>query len=294
MKDIIPHPYLESWMHKRINIFPETKEQIIKRYMEQEWYFVLADNIISRLVKILKMNNQELKYGYYRAFMKLIHIFFRIHNRIEIKGIENIPKAGAIFILNHQGAQDPIILLSSLKFQVSIFTDVGTGFLADVIENLFHFVARRGKSEIMIEKMIRSILLKNRYIAIWPAGHPPTNNGSAIGQGFSGIVKVYATVNSKKNIIPFVPIIMQNCDSFWWGERRKASKIVLTVKKPIFIERTWLNQPNNKINDGGKTPREIIDFLMLSIAENLGQKKLVKNPLLERRKRERKEGKINW
>ena len=57
-------------------------------------------------------------------------------------------------------------------------------------------------------------------------------------------------------------------------------KMYFKFLKPVFVPRDWLNHPN----DGGKTPREIIDYLMLLIARVRGQKKLVKNHRLHERR----------
>ena len=51
--------------------------------------------------------------------------------------------------------------------------------------------------------------------------------------------------------------------------------------KPFFIPRDWLKHPS----EGGKTPREIIDFIMLKIGKIAGQSELIPNSRLKWRKR---------
>jgi len=57
-----------------------------------------------------------------------------------------------------------------------------------------------------VEAMIRRILLHNRFFAIWPEGHP---HKGPIEQGFSSIVRVYATLNSDRDRIPFLPVLIR-------------------------------------------------------------------------------------
>ncbi|MBD3352745.1 MAG: hypothetical protein GF364_14755 [Candidatus Lokiarchaeota archaeon] len=276
----IPYKDLQNWSHKRIKLSKEPVINKKKRYENQNKWLRLGDKLLKDLVKFIDFSNISLKWSMYKVIMHIIGFFFKIHNRIKLVGKENIPKNGAIFIANHQGAQDPIILLSAFKKPVSIFTDVGNGFIADFLENTFGFVCRRGINHVMIEKMIRTILLKNCYFAIWPEGHPPTEDGSKVGYGFSGIAKVYATINSKKNILPIVPVIFQGAESYWWGTRRKAKQIKLTICRPYYLPREWLKPPKN----GGKSPRELINFIMENIANRFGQKNLITNRLLEKRR----------
>ncbi len=180
---------------------------------------------------------------------------------------------------------------------MGVFTAIGDGMVVDILERM-GFVARLGTSGQMTEKMIRSILLRNRYFAIWPEGTP--DKGYGVMQGFSGIVKVYATLNSQSDIIPFVPVVMQVSKKPWKGKapkkrkkkgkkrrRRKwrygsrvPAKVIFHYQKPVFIPRDWLNPPN----EGGKTKREIIDAMMMGIARKLGQVELAQNPVLNHRK----------
>lgn len=292
MTDRIPYPGLESHMHKRISLPAENRREFIDRWSNQFFLLKLGDIILSKIVQITGLGDREYKYipkwAVYHVIMKIIRFFLQVHNRIEIDGLDNVPDTGAILIANHQGAQDPIIFLSAFGKPIGIFTDVGNGFIADALEHLFGFVTRRGVNYIMIEKMVRAILKKNKYFAIWPEGHPVTDDGSKVGYGFSGIIRVYATINARKNVLPIVPVWFQGAESFWWGERRRAKKVRLTFGKPYYLPREWLRNQQ----EGGKNPREIIDHIMSKIASRFGQDELASNHLLE--KRREKKGKPWW
>lgn len=271
-KKKIPFSNLESWMHKRIEIPKETKSEFLERWNHMHSIEKIIANILGRYVKRSILIKSSARWHIYKLAMKVIRLFYKIRNDIEIVGTERIPKKGGIFVLNHIVGQDVVVPFIGLMDEpISVFTSMGSGYFSDLMEVGFGWVARRKTGEIMIEKMIRSLLLKNKYIAMWPEG--TLERQGEIMQGFSGIVKVYATINTQKNILPFIPIYM--------NESHGREKIFFKVLKPFFIPREWLRHPE----EGGKTSREIIDYVMMKFAQIRRQKKLGINRLLEQRKR---------
>jgi hypothetical protein len=123
--------------------------------------------------------------------------------------------------------------------------------------------------------MVRQILLHNRYFAIWPEGHP---HPGPIEEGFSSIVRVYATLNHDRDRIPFVPVLIRGEAAVRRNVQHKPGRIEIHFFKPVFIDRQWLKP----LAEGGKTPREIIDFLMLHLARKNGQTSIAPNPRLQR------------
>lgn len=269
--DSIPFPHLQSWMHKRIPLPWETIEERNQRYLKEHKAEVIASSILSRLFKWLRLYKGNIRWVFYKFGMKLIGALYRFWNRMEIIDKHKIPDKGAIFIINHIAGQDVVMTwLSAFEKPTGVFTDMGTGWFADYMEKQFNFVVRKGNSPQMIEKMIRTILLENKYFSMWPEG--TLERQGKVMQGFSGIVRVYATINAKKDIIPFVPVFMTPSHG--------REKIVFKILDPYFIPRDWLNTPE----EGGKTPRQIIDDVMMKHAAIWGQKELAKNGVLERRR----------
>ena len=164
----------------------------------------LIEGLASRLFRMIYHFLNRNVWGIYRIVMAIEWWFYRAINHIQVRGRENIPKNGAFLIMNHIGSKDVEIIMSMFKRPLSVFTDIGEGWFADMMENVFSFVPRAGISEVMIEKMIRVLLTKNRYLAMWPEGSPshqflPNRNDPAVMEGFSGIIKVYAAVNAKRD-----------------------------------------------------------------------------------------------
>ena len=286
----IPHPELTSWMHRRIEISPLKTTDLTERYAKQIHNTQLEDAIVSRVWKWFHLSNPKVLWGFYHVFMRLIRLFLRFIHRLTVRGQENIPSQGAIFYSNHRGGKDVVVLLSIVEKPVAAFTDINNGWMADAFERFLGFIPRRGLAQDMVEKMIRTLLLKNRYLAMWPEG-TPSRHGK-IMQGFSSIVKVYAVINAKRNVIPFVPVLMRGTEengkfqkkNKGWKKKfvrdRRFRKILVEFLKPVFIPRTWLRPPQ----EGGKTPRQIIDALMMLLARKLGQDHLERNPRLEERR----------
>jgi 1-acyl-sn-glycerol-3-phosphate acyltransferase len=281
----IPHPELQSYMHTRIPVPKKTLQEKIDVYNQERGFLRLLEAISSRIFRIFYKIMPNSFWSLYRIVMGFQWFRFRLTNRIEVHGLEKIPKSGAILIINHIGSKDVIMVLSMFRLALSVFTDVGDSWYADFLEERCGFIPRRGTAEIMVEQMIQSLLTKNRFLAMFPEGSPSLDQ--QVMEGYSGIIKVYATVNSLKDRIPFVPIMLRGAEGYWsWGKgkykvkRNPFTKTIIDVFNPVYLPRTWLLPPDQ----GGKTPRDMINWLMMQLAKRKGQKELAPNPALNRRR----------
>ncbi|MHA1371455.1 MAG: lysophospholipid acyltransferase family protein [Promethearchaeota archaeon] len=289
MKDKIPYPNFRSWMHERCHLRHESLNEKRKRWRRQPVIIQALEAVISRILVHSGFLSPDTRWVTFRAFGKMFRLYFKFFNRIKFFGIKNIPKSGGIFIVNHPSVMDPAILMASVPVHFGALISWGIGWFADICDALYGFV--RFRPETMhkkVERIIRQILLKNRYFAIWPEGHPTYHD--KIEQGFSSIVRVYAVINHDKDRIPFIPVLIQGWSLdlrffvFKKGIKKKFSPIRVHILKPFFIDRNWLKPPEQ----GGKTPREIIDHVMMVLAKKNGQKQLATNPLLEFRRKKYK------
>ncbi len=289
-------PQFESHFFKRIPLKKRTRSDVLERYESQTSLERLIDYLLSVLVKMFSFLGGNRKWVLYRVLIGLMRINYKLFHRMIETGKENIPKNGAIIYLNHIREIDVVMsFISSFNAPIGVFTDMGRGLVNDILSK-FGFVSRIGKSDEMIEKMIRQILLVNRYFAIWPEGTP--DKGYGIMQGFSGFIKVYATINCKKDLIPLVPALMveripkrktlplkkKRKRKIKWRKHttRLLPALEIHYLPPFFFPREWLLP----VEQGGKSPRELADYAMMILARKVGQTQLGKNPALERRKTE--------
>jgi hypothetical protein len=128
--------------------------------------------------------------------------------------------------------------------------------------------------------MVRQILLHNRYFAIWPEGYP--NGTGRIQQGFNSIVKVYSTINTVEDRIPFMPVLLRGSNVYLHNAKPHTGPIEIHFLDPYYLPREWIT-PDHK---DFKTPREIIDIMMMKIARYACQSQLDKNRVLEHHKHE--------
>jgi len=272
----IPFPQYTSYMHERCELPRETLEERKTRWKWQPRFVIALDAVLSRMVKFFHMAKGNSKFVLFKVVIKVFRCYFRAFNQLKVHGVENVPETGCIFIVNHPGSFDPVILMTALpKIVYGAFVAWGNGWFADMIETFYGISSlRRFNRQMAIEYMIRMILTKNRYFGIWPEGHPHLG---PIEHGYSTIVPVYAAINHDKDRIPFLPVLIRGEGAHRFGVAHKMGPIEVHILKPVFIDRAWLEKPEN----GGKTQREIIDYLIMFLARKNGQKELAKNERLE-------------
>jgi hypothetical protein len=130
----------------------------------------------------------------------------------------------------------------------------------------------------MVEKMIRQVLQHNTFFAIWPEGFP--NRDGKVRQGFSSVARLYSVINCQEDKIPFLPVLIQGSGVYIYEVKVKRGPIAIRYGNPFYIPREWLKTPE----EGGKSPREITDYIMMKLAKMQKQTELVPNPRLEHRK----------
>lgn len=271
----IPRTALHSWMHDRVPLPRVTRGELRARWRRQPIVPLALDAFLSRVMKWTGL----LKPGIRHVTLKLVRGFFRwmfrILNRLHVHGADNIPETGALFYVNHPGVYDPMILLAALPKPFGALISWGNGWFSDMVERFFGFVASRGEPrEVKVEKMVHQVLTRNRYFAIWPEGHPTKHDG--VERGFSSIVRVYAVLNSRRDRVPFVPVLIRGAQVYQVNAAPHVGPIDVHILEPFFVDRAWLRPPDA----GGKTPREIVDYLMERLAHARGQRTLKPNPRL--------------
>lgn len=272
----IPRPRFTSYMHERCELPRDTLQARLVRWEQQPVPVRALDAVVSRLVKRTGIFSGIRAVVSYKVLMRFFRFYFKAFNKLAISGVHNVPKNGCIFYVNHPGSYDPIIMGASIpNITFGAFVAWGNGWFADTIDDVFGMSNMRALDrQGAIEKMIRIILQKNRFFALWPEGHP---HRGPIEQGFSPIVPVYAALNHDTDRIPFLPVLIKGEGAHRFGVSHVKGPVAIKFFKPVFLDRAWLRPPA----EGGKTQREIIDHLMLILARANGQDGLARNPRIE-------------
>jgi len=263
-------------MHERCELPVETPDEMLRRWKNQPVILQAIDAVMSRLVTWSRAMSGRRRHVTYKVVMHALKLFFRSFYRLKVFGKKNIPKTGCVFYLNHPGLDPPVLWAALAGREVGGFVVFSSDWFADAIEK-YYGITRLPlpTQEQKVEFMVRQVLLKNAFFAIWPEGHP---HKGPIEQGFSGIARVYAVLNHDKNRIPFVPVLIRG-EVDYTHILRNIAPIEIHFFPPIFLDRQWLKRPE----DGGKTPREIIDYLMDFLARKNGQATFAPNPHLDAR-----------
>ncbi len=276
----IPYPGLKSWMFQRSTVPDVPPELKIENYLKQPFGGRVVEAILSRLWKYNHVGRRNKRWVLMRGVVGFFRWWFRIFNRFKVYGREKIPDR-AIFYLNHPGSFDVLILLGVVGRPVSCFFSFGNGWFSDMLHEMMGFVSKRiyGR-DALIEMSIRRLLKDNSYFAIWPEGG--LSGGEAVKEGYSSVVRVYSVINNKRDIVPFVPVLIRGSSCYAYHFTPTTTPIDVHVLDPFFLPREWLLNPAEDTR--GKTPREIVDFLMLKLAKKRGQRELVENRGLRHRR----------
>ncbi|MHA1730429.1 MAG: lysophospholipid acyltransferase family protein [Promethearchaeota archaeon] len=277
----IPHPELKSWMFGRCEVRRVPLERKLEAYSRQPPAAKVFESIFSRVGSRLGLFGQRTRWVTFKFVVSAFRWWFRAFNRLVVKGVDRVPD-GAIFYANHPGSFDVLLLLAALRKPVSCFFSFGDGWFADLLHSVMGFVSKRPYSrDELIELSIRRLLETNSYFAIWPEGGL-SNAGEEIKRGYSSVVRVYSVVNSKRDVVPLVPVLIRGSSCYAYHFTPTTDAISVEFLEPFFLPREWLSDPGE--DPRGKTPREIVDWMMMKLARKRGQRELGENRGLERRR----------
>lgn len=119
------------------------------------------------------VKSSKLSNGVYWFFKAILYIFFKVFNRLEVIGSENVPKEGGVIMAaNHVSYLDPPVIGIALKRRVTYMAKEGLfkiPILGAVIR-LFSFPVRRGRPQPSIIKEAVKRLKRGELIVMFPEG----------------------------------------------------------------------------------------------------------------------------
>lgn len=277
----VPYPGLTSWAFSRAEVPRVPLEEKRARYLRQSPAARVVESLLSRFLARTRLDRGRGRWLLLRGVAGFFRWWFRVFNRLRVRGRAKLPDR-AIFYANHPGSFDVLLLLLAVKHPVSCFFSFGDGWFADFLHERLGFVSKcRHGRDALIELSIRRLLTFNRYFAIWPEGSLSAS-GEAIKRGYSSVARVYAVVNSHRNVVPFVPVLFRGSSCYAYHFTPTTTPVAVDFLDPFYLPRAWLRDPAR--DPLGKTPREIVDYLMHRLARAKGQRALALNKGLERRR----------
>ncbi len=165
----------------------------------------------------------------------IIRLIFRINGRLEVKGIDNIPREGGVIVAsNHISYLDPPLLGAIIPRKVTFMARRG---LFDIKVPLLRWFIHHYAFPVDREKTLPSTIkealrrLKNgELLVIFPEGRRSETGGLLEGKKGIGLIV-------SKSRVAVVPAVIQGTDRALpvGGKWLRKAKISVTFDKPLYF-----------------------------------------------------------
>lgn len=179
-----------------------------------------------------------------------LYIFFKVVYRVDIKGLENIPKEGPlIFCGNHRSYLDPPLMVCTAKRDMKflakeeLYNNKFLAFLGWVFEAI---PVKRDEKDVAAIKASLKDLKQGKCIALFPEG---TRNGLEKGEKVKDGVAFFA-VRSGAKVVP--------CGIK--GGTKEQKKMTITYGKPLDYTKYKSQVKDKEVLE--KVTTEIMDNIM--------------------------------
>lgn len=170
----------------------------------------------------------------YQLIRAVLYIFFKVFNRLEVVGSENIPlNGGAIVAANHVSYLDPPVLGVALKRRPTYIAKEGLfriPFIGTIIVRGCCFPVKRDKPQPSVIKEAVSRLKKGGVLVLFPEGSRSTD-GSFL-DAKRGVALIAAM-----SVVPVVPTLIEGTDRALPAGTKliKPAKIKVVFGNPLTI-----------------------------------------------------------
>ena len=185
----------------------------------------------------------------YNIIIKIVKVFCKICFKINVKGLENVPKDGpAIICINHISFWDPVLIACFMPRPVRFMAkaELEKAFFVGWILKLINVIfVKRGASDIAALKMSLKVLENGEVFGIFPTGTRSKINkdaGPQMGVAFIGV----------KSEAPIVPIHID-------ADYKLFSKVNITVGEKRYL----------KADEGQKVTREDYENMSKNLYDEL-------------------------
>jgi 1-acyl-sn-glycerol-3-phosphate acyltransferase len=198
----------------------------------------------------------------YQLIRALLYIFFKVFNRLEVVGSENVPlNGGAIVAANHVSYLDPPVLGVALKRRPTYIAKEGLfriPFIGTVIVRSCCFPVKRDKPQPSVIKEAVSRLKKGGVLVLFPEGSRST--GGSFLDAKRGVALIAAM-----SVVPVVPTLIEGTD--------RALPVRTKVLRPAKIKVIFGNPLTIGEKETDKVSQERISNEIMERIKNLKSKK---------------------
>lgn len=191
----------------------------------------------------------------------VVRLFFRILFRLEIEGLQNIPKNSHFIICcNHKSYLDPPLLGLSMPFELRYMAKeelFHNKLFGKLITALGAFPIKRGQSDVGALRTALKLVKSGAYVVVFPEGG--RSHDGYMRKGKMGAVMI--AVKASANILP-VGIE---------GTYRPFSKLTVHIGQPIDLSMYW----KEKLTSGQL--QELTDQKLMPAISTLAKVKTYEN-----------------
>jgi 1-acyl-sn-glycerol-3-phosphate acyltransferase len=172
---------------------------------------------------------------FYCVFKAILFIFFKVFNRLEVIGSENIPEeGGTIVAANHMSYLDPPVIGAALKRRATYMAREGLFNipLLGAIVRSFSFPVRRGRPQPSTIKEAVKRLKQGELIVMFPEGSRSINGNLLNAKRGVGVIAAISRM-------PVVPTFIKGTEKVLpvGAKFLRTAKITVIFGKPIEIDK---------------------------------------------------------
>jgi len=176
-----------------------------------------------------------LRYLLYGLLKSIFKFFFTVYNRLEVVGIENIPKEGGVLVAaNHLSYLDPPVLSVALKRRPNFIAKEGLFRipLLGAFIRLYCFPVHRNRPQPSTIKEAFSRLKEGEVVVVFPEGGRSADGRLQDAKRGVGMIAAISRA-------PVIPTLIEGTDrALPMGAKfLRPTKIRVTFGNPIEIER---------------------------------------------------------
>lgn len=162
----------------------------------------------------------------YHFLRYVIMLYFTLFNRIQVEGLDNIPKTGAFLLFaNHPSMMDTFLVAYRIKRKVRYMAkaELFESWIIRVFMNIAGaFPVHRGKGDVGAIKSALRLLKKGEPVGIFPEGTRTRAKNLSKKKGGAAMVAILSKA-------PIVPVGID-------GRYRIFKKIRVVIGTPFFLD----------------------------------------------------------